>query len=400
MYEVIVSAEPDVVIRYKKEGGTSEKFLAILPSQGIVYVRTDSPNRRIEKNSEKAVAAFMSNLDNADEIETGVQWLPVLPKGIPSARALVNYVTEYSYYIKKGYLILRLPLDGKIVIDSITPGYATDVLLEELSKMYGKKNVACAMGACTDYWNYRRNGTETSGIIDDIRIILTSHQYHVFEKDFTKSFIRRMIKTCLENGIDLPSGIDRVLDVPVSFDESRFFNYLMNGADEQCFTDRSRFVDYWADTLNMQYLLYDKVEIKYPTHLASLHDQLSYHYEMAKQEIDAKKFVKRLEMCKDYEWKSNNYIFRLPADINDIKDEARQQGNCLFNAGYASRFADGNCVILFMRDKRDPLKSLVTMEIRDGEIRQALSAGNRRPDASIRNVIQEYATEKKLRYYA
>ena len=55
-------------------------------------------------------------------------------------------------------------------------------------------------------------------------------------------------------------------------------------------------------------------------------------------------------------------------------DEAIAQASCI--AGYVNRFTDGECLILFMRDKKTPETSYITVEIIDGEVAQAKLAAN------------------------
>ena len=69
-------------------------------------------------------------------------------------------------------------------------------------------------------------------------------------------------------------------------------------------------------------------------------------------------------------------------------DEAVMQGNCL--AGYIGRFTEGNCLILFMRRKKTPELSYITVEIVNGEAVQAKLAGNREVSEEEQHIITEW----------
>lgn len=77
-----------------------------------------------------------------------------------------------------------------------------------------------------------------------------------------------------------------------------------------------------------------------------------------------------------------------PKQIQDIKDEAVQQHNCV--ASYIDRVINGECHIMFMRNKFSPSKSLVTLEVVDGRIVQARREFNRDLTASESEAVNQY----------
>lgn len=85
----------------------------------------------------------------------------------------------------------------------------------------------------------------------------------------------------------------------------------------------------------------------------------------------------------------------VPKDVADILREAAQQHNCLYK--YVWRVASGDTVILFMRDKVNSSKSLVTLEIKHNAIVQAYRAFNELPNEQEQSFIEEFAQEKNLR---
>ena len=72
---------------------------------------------------------------------------------------------------------------------------------------------------------------------------------------------------------------------------------------------------------------------------------------------------------KNMEVTFGKYCFIYPKSTQEIKDEAVSQNNCV--SSYIKDVINGECDILFLRKKDNPAKSLVTIEVRNGQIVQA-----------------------------
>ena len=106
---------------------------------------------------------------------------------------------------------------------------------------------------------------------------------------------------------------------------------------------------------------------KYPRHFLTTHKIASRNYNRLKQSFDEELFQSHIN--KEMEYTFGEYRFIYPKSTQEIKDEAVAQNNCV--ASYIKRVMDGECDILFLRYKDRPEQSLVTIEVRDGEIVQA-----------------------------
>lgn len=122
------------------------------------------------------------------------------------------------------------------------------------------------------------------------------------------------------------------------------------------------FMTEWRDSISMQIDIYHKIKEKYHDNLPLWHAQLSYKYQCMREQIDAVKMQKMVELAALYQGTSGKYVFLAPTCKQDFLDEAQMQQNCL--ASYVSKFVNGDCIIMFMREKKDPTQSLVTIEIR------------------------------------
>ena len=111
---------------------------------------------------------------------------------------------------------------------------------------------------------------------------------------------------------------------------------------------------------------------KYPRHFLTTHKIACRNYNRLKHEFDEIKFKNRINL--DMERTFEDYVFIYPKCIQDIKDESVQMSNCV--SSYVQKVIDGNCDILFLRRKDSPDKSLVTIEVRNNKIVQALQKYN------------------------
>lgn len=96
-----------------------------------------------------------------------------------------------------------------------------------------------------------------------------------------------------------------------------------------------------------------------------------------------------------YQYENDKYVIVIQEHVSDILEESAKQRNCLHS--YVWQIAFGYTTIVFMRAKEEDMsKSLITIEIRKGVLRQAFRAFNRTPNKDERGFIIEFAREKNL----
>jgi hypothetical protein len=81
-----------------------------------------------------------------------------------------------------------------------------------------------------------------------------------------------------------------------------------------------------------------------------------------REQIDQQKMKDMADLAALYQGTIGKYVFISPTCKQDFLDEAQMQQNCL--ASYVNKFVEGDCIIMFMRLKKDPTQSLVTIELR------------------------------------
>ena len=154
------------------------------------------------------------------------------------------------------------------------------------------------------------------------------------------------------------------------------------------------FFNEWRDSIKMQKDIYHKIKEKYHDNLPLWHHQLAYKSQCMREQIDEIKMQNMVDLASLYQGTIGKYVFISPKSKQDFLDEAQMQQNCL--ASYIGKFVDGDCIIMFMRDKKDPTQSLVTIEIRkddDGNytvLNQKYQARNRSCTAEQSDAIDKW----------
>lgn len=125
---------------------------------------------------------------------------------------------------------------------------------------------------------------------------------------------------------------------------------------------------------------------KYPRHFLTTHRIACRNYDRLKKQFKEEEFKSKIN--KDMEKTFGEYRFFYPTCTQDIKDESTQMNNCV--ASYIQRVIDGQCHILFLRYKDAPNESLVTIEVRNGKIVQALQKYNHPLTKEQREIVDKW----------
>lgn len=86
----------------------------------------------------------------------------------------------------------------------------------------------------------------------------------------------------------------------------------------------------------------------------------------------------------------------MPKDGFELCLEAINQRNCLMD--YIEPHAVANTTILFLRKRKNPKKSFVTIEILNNEISQVYAKCNALPEASVYAFLEMYSKKMGLSY--
>jgi hypothetical protein len=189
----------------------------------------------------------------------------------------------------------------------------------------------------------------------DILDILTSHDSKWDNRTWGYVYSSRFIKLINDYGYTAKSLL-AYLDHLKTFEAIEGMDWLLKEIE---------------DYANMMKKISPKFD-KYPRHFLTTHKIASRNYNRLKHQFDEEKFKNRINL--DMERTFGEYQFIYPKCTQDVKDESVQMSNCV--SSYVQKVIDGNCDILFLRYKDSPDKSLVTIEVRNNKIVQALQKYN------------------------
>ena len=133
---------------------------------------------------------------------------------------------------------------------------------------------------------------------------------------------------------------------------------------------------------------------KYPKFLKSVHDITTISYNNYKKKYKEELFEQRID--KNLEYSYGAYMVKYPESTDEIKEEGSQLVHCV--SSYIDDVIDGKTSIVFLREKANPDKPLVTIEIRDGALNQVRGYYNREPNENEVEFLKKYAKNKKLIY--
>ena len=218
---------------------------------------------------------------------------------------------------------------------------------------------------------------------DDEYINLLHHE--------SKSYLRNQIIQVIQNyNLDLDAFLEYCL----------YLNHVESVSIEKLMAD---YPDYLRRELHLKGGRMARME-KYPqTWLSATHKQQQeyqnlQHLERMEENGNTEKFDNSIEANKHLEWEQDNYLIRMPTSAEDIRDEADQMHHCV--ATYIPQIEAGEKIVMFMRDKENPDKSLVTVEVIDGAITQAYAQRDTYPSIPCMVWLTKWAQEKDLRITA
>lgn len=209
--------------------------------------------------------------------------------------------------------------------------------------------------------------------------------------DERKSYLRNQIIQVIQNyNLDLNAFLEYCL----------YLNHVESVSIEKLMAD---YPDYLRRELHLKGGRMARME-KYPqTWLSATHKQQQeyenlQHLERMEENGNTEKFDNSIEANKHLEWEQDNYLIRMPTSAEDIRDEADQMHHCV--ATYIPQIEAGEKIVMFMRDKENPDKSLVTVEVIDGAITQAYAQRDTHPSIPCMVWLTKWAQEKDLRITA
>ena len=115
-------------------------------------------------------------------------------------------------------------------------------------------------------------------------------------------------------------------------------------------------------------------KIKYPNNFKEEHDKLCNQITIIDNKERNDHLIRIHNYLKINTYEDDKYIIFPAYDVASLVDESFQMNNCVRT--YIKRIINHNCFIYFMREKENINKSLVTVEVVNGEVVQAKRKNN------------------------
>jgi PcfJ-like protein len=135
---------------------------------------------------------------------------------------------------------------------------------------------------------------------------------------------------------------------------------------------------------------------KYPKSLKKSHDIAQMNYK-AKEDEYKNMMMKAVVAGESYQsltYRKDRYAIIAPKDSSDLIQEGSSLSHCV--ASYVDDVIAKRCKILFLRETAEIDKPLVTIEVRDNNIRQVRGFGNRSASPEELDFVREWAKKKGL----
>ena len=415
-YEIVTVSGPDFAVRKK---GTKANFLLVcICSKGQFYIRNEATGETDQLDS-SALTKFLNDvpkdslLDLSDDSGNSPFWITGLDRTRDFAENFISAVNDETirqYFCKnmltfsgiEGYVEhhrkarYRSPMNTELHKVDFK---RAKTVFECAAEIYPRSDVKDGLAACLE------TGRTDGKIGSMFQVLLRTYDQHnhyytwrntktVYDWLFdnwgiegVKQFIRSYLETPVAY---MPDNFESSPTIQkTSFALSEFIDYSFCECTRQGYADNPRnFIQSWDDYLDMQLQVYGKIQKKYSEYLASDETALSYKVAKLQEAQQIRNFSSVYNRLRIYEGKVGKYMIIAPKTPKDMIDEGQMQSNCV--ASYIDRVANGHTMIFFMRLRKDPERSLVTIEVREGRLVQVKARFNKAPTAEQHEAIDTW----------
>lgn len=175
--------------------------------------------------------------------------------------------------------------------------------------------------------------------------------------------IRRLLRISNSNIMDLQEANSYTILIK-----------LEEYSKKQKYFSIQNYLDYIRNMEKLEVPLTKKV--LFPEKFDKAHELSVKKVKIVNNKILQDKIKERCHQLEKNQYKDNIFFIRPAQSLDDMKEEAKQQNNCVYK-NYSERYANGGTDIYFLRKLDAPNKSLVTVEVYKGRIRQKYQKKNR-----------------------
>ena len=132
--------------------------------------------------------------------------------------------------------------------------------------------------------------------------------------------------------------------------------------------------DYLEDCVKLGMDLEDRA-VLFPQDLNAAHARTNGIIKYKVTPENEAKFTKQVKKLDKLSWAKDGLLIRPAASMEELIAEGSALSHCV--GGYASRMADGETAIFFIREEKEPDQPFFTLELRDGKVIQCRTKHNK-----------------------
>lgn len=389
-YSIEISSGADVVI--KKKTSRTTTYLALLATQGIMYIYDEKNNTKKEIKTDTILKNFFNN-KVVNDIVLEEKYFSYLSKDIRKSELttlfnLFKYIQEFHCLRE----IIRKQIYA-FAFNSFFEYRLKSSLLETEELFIKNKNMFSILKNYTG--KEIPNGQDLNSFLNISRTIQCL--IDDFGVDNTKYFIENVenVHMVLLDSQFMHFG-QNIKQFNLDF--KRAVEYFYTDIPKQGYT-KPPFITY-KDTMECQRNFYGKIKNKYPKYLETEHDFVVNKIN-EKQNIKeySEEFINIMENVDDYSYKNrtDQYIILMPEKPEDLIEEGSFLQHCV--AVYVPKVAKEECVIVFMREYDMPEVPYLTIEISPNKEIIQIEGMNKRHELLKDEIefIKKWADKKDLK---
>ena len=376
----------------RRRCGAKSELLVLLATQGQAYVMDERTGRRHALTAGR-LAAFC---DGARDSTLTPPWsADALQDYDPAARKAVVrlFASEDFCQIARRDMLRVSAWELSRRADGVR--YSVDSSWESVSLMWrlvepvvghdvARDALSSAMGTLATYLG---NGRSYAAY----ELFRGCCQIRDVDAFLGRDRTRMLVSDVLELGTAVDSGymgdvvgslaylVCTLARLGVELDGNKLCRHAMRllASEPRRYHPRASNVMSWATCLEEQVRTRGRVFEPWPEDPDALSAELEVERVERRDSLHDERIRTRAEALSDKAFADDAFCIRPVSSVSEMVEEAECQHNCL--ATYVEAVAEGVTDVWLMRRANDPDRSHVTVEVRDGEVRQAFRACNQLP---------------------
>lgn len=361
-YSLLLENDMDFVI--KRKTSKTDKDLVFLVSQDLYYIKNNVDNTVVKldtQNYKRRISVFLRDMGEWMNFEK-VKWT-----GNCYTENLYNMFTDET---RKTLVRYGIDLKGSYYKEEVANALKTNPKI--VKYWFSKFNdINRYTLEAIVYLNNEYNFNNAKYLIDSM--------YDLNRAKLGGYYITNMLS--------LAKGYNCNINTLIDYIVRGLYSQGIDSIENNIYND-------YKDYLSMTNAMKGKIKDKYPKHLKTEHDKVAMRYSIWRKYKDDLEIFKITEENKKLEFSDKKYSIILPETSSDIVEEGINQSHCV--ASYVRRVANGDTLILFMRYSDIINESLVTLEVKDGQVCQARGYANRDLTKEENLFVKKWAKAKGL----